>query len=788
MDVKCEKCGTIYELEDDRIGDKGVTVKCTQCGHLFRVVRKTPTAARLPAMGAGAPADKAQAQPKQWFIRKRTGEIFRFRELTTLQQWIVQEKVTAEDEISRTGKTWEKLGAIEELKPFFMVVEQARVARQAQVAYQKTEPDLGHTGPKAAVSDASGPSAVAAGPEEDEELPTSEMPAASEPRYELGRLPEMEDRGPVELGGGPRPATSDTGGLSALRQATLPDDDVEFKVRRKGSWAWILALGALAAVAAAVVFFQWDAIVGLFAEKAKPSRPKDPLAEPRRLVRQDTQPAFEKAFALLDTLYESERLPEARALQGEILALQAIYAVFQAQDLEGLAKKRKEAANALEQETEKETGARKTGRRTKKPTARTVLPQAEKLRKQAEELEKQAAALRNQASKLADRALAYAKEALAAKPSGPTERAMALALLAKTGPVPEAKAHLAKALRLGATDSDTLAAQAVFELLEGRWRDAEATIRGVLETESGDAGFPFRLHYLLARALAKQGKAQEANREIQAILAENPGHVPSAKLREFLERAKTIRTEEKALAAAQPGRPAPAETQPDSREGPAGSPGEPPEERSYDALVRKGDRYSENGRVLQAKRAYEKALSLNPRGVEALTGLAYCYLDLGQRGRAIATFKRALRQSPGFGDALIGLAETYKGMGNYAQALKYYKKYLDEHPGGRKAGLARRNVEELEDKLKPAQPETQPAAPQPPAQPSQPAPAPPGAPATQPPTPRPPETRPAPPADTRPAPPTQPRPETRPAPRPETPRPRPAEEPRPARPADNSNG
>ena len=44
--------------------------------------------------------------------------------MTTLQRWIVERKVISNDEISKTGATWRRLGDISELAPFFMAVDQ----------------------------------------------------------------------------------------------------------------------------------------------------------------------------------------------------------------------------------------------------------------------------------------------------------------------------------------------------------------------------------------------------------------------------------------------------------------------------------------------------------------------------------------------------------------------------------------------------------------------------------------------------------------------------------------
>jgi predicted Zn finger-like uncharacterized protein len=118
MDVRCPSCGTDYELDDARVPDTGLPVKCSKCGHVFRAVRPSPNAAGPAKVVTGI-----HSAATEWMIRRTTGEMVRFRELTTLQRWIVERKVSRVDEISKTGKKWEKLGNIPELAIFFQVIE-----------------------------------------------------------------------------------------------------------------------------------------------------------------------------------------------------------------------------------------------------------------------------------------------------------------------------------------------------------------------------------------------------------------------------------------------------------------------------------------------------------------------------------------------------------------------------------------------------------------------------------------------------------------------------------------
>jgi hypothetical protein len=75
-----------------------------------------PQAAPVPA------ADAAKAQ-RTWRIRNATGRVVLFRELTSLQRWIVERRVSRDDEISDSGKNWKRLGEIEELSEFFKLLD-----------------------------------------------------------------------------------------------------------------------------------------------------------------------------------------------------------------------------------------------------------------------------------------------------------------------------------------------------------------------------------------------------------------------------------------------------------------------------------------------------------------------------------------------------------------------------------------------------------------------------------------------------------------------------------------
>lgn len=174
MDVRCERCGTEYEFDDARVTPAGVAVKCTECNHVFRIRRPESGPEPEPL----TVKTREGTPPREWKVRLAGGAMFNFKDLTTLQRWIVERKVTRDDEISLSGDNWKRLGTIAELASFFQVVDQAQ-APSASPAPTETPP--GGRPPSAA-----GSPTVEVSPEL---LPPA--PPRSSPTVPFGGLPQI---------------------------------------------------------------------------------------------------------------------------------------------------------------------------------------------------------------------------------------------------------------------------------------------------------------------------------------------------------------------------------------------------------------------------------------------------------------------------------------------------------------------------------------------------------------------------------------------------------------------
>jgi predicted Zn finger-like uncharacterized protein len=132
MDVRCDRCQTEYELDENRLTEAGVAVKCTNCGNVFKVRMRTSS---MPGLAAGAVLGSAPtlASPpalssahRVWLVRRYDGSTLTLNDLTDLQRAVVERQVAPDDGVSIGGGAWHTLGSIPELASFFEVVRASR--------------------------------------------------------------------------------------------------------------------------------------------------------------------------------------------------------------------------------------------------------------------------------------------------------------------------------------------------------------------------------------------------------------------------------------------------------------------------------------------------------------------------------------------------------------------------------------------------------------------------------------------------------------------------------------
>lgn len=662
MDIVCPQCSTEYEFEDSKVTEAGVTVKCANCGYTFKVRRRQIVETEPVIEDAEPPV----AEEKLWMVQTTHGEVLRFKELPTLQQWIVERKVGREDRISRTGETWKRLGDIAELSSFFQVIDAAAqssapVAAAAPAHLPPTQPPIA-AAPQPAELDDDGPMTM--GDAED---------ATDEPAFAAAGA-----RVPIKTVG-PQAAWE---AVSRSRLSTV-EEGATLPMRRTGKLAGMLALGAVVIGLGAFTALKPQVVKGFFSGLFGGNDEGDAIyRRGRELLLKDDEASLRQAD--LD-------LTRAPGKHAAALAARVEVATTWAQHL-------REQAELLERHAE-QLDAKHAGTPAGKPSKGGATAE------EAKGLRLRASKLRDDANQKLTEARGMSKLALDTS----AEQAEVLRALADLrrmqGRTGEAVlGPLQKVLSSKPDDPETFYIEGAYWAEQGNLSKAIDLLReATVKTRAYTQKPLLRAAMQLAMIHLRAGRRGEARELVRAILGTNPAHGWARELDEQITREEQSPVPAVAAHPADAGAEPPAPT-PDAAPQPAhggGSkkPDEPPLSGGYDALVRSGDRLAERGRTMQAMAAYEAALKKNPSGVEALSGLAYCQLDIQRYSTATRLFLKALNISPTYGEAMIGMAESYKAMGNKSKALDYYKAYLSAHSGGPKASLARRNVSELEREL-----------------------------------------------------------------------------------------
>jgi predicted Zn finger-like uncharacterized protein len=125
MEVRCDRCQTEQKLETARTGSSGTAVQCRDCGHVIVIGPAASDATPPPD-----PTDTS-SEALNWLVETVHGQSMQVPDAASLHRWIIERRVTRGDKIMRDGQSWERIGDVPELVPFFEVAESAERSRRA---------------------------------------------------------------------------------------------------------------------------------------------------------------------------------------------------------------------------------------------------------------------------------------------------------------------------------------------------------------------------------------------------------------------------------------------------------------------------------------------------------------------------------------------------------------------------------------------------------------------------------------------------------------------------------
>ncbi|MCS6900412.1 MAG: zinc-ribbon domain-containing protein, partial [Polyangiaceae bacterium] len=237
---------TEYEFDDALVSERGTSVKCTNCGHQFKVFRS-----------------QGGAEPEQWLIHTYDGREVVFHSLRDLKTAILGRQVLRSDRLTRGRGPSRTLGSIPELASFFDEAE--RSTRGTTSPRVPTPRGLG--GPPSqmplapermvartlqGVAPAPHQVSVAMLPVEDSGVPPSvEPPTARKPNSTPPLPPSAPASPPIASFPG-EASLRDLDPAVRLSRSEFPEDETAIgKPRNAGVLRWVLAvvvLGALGVV------------------------------------------------------------------------------------------------------------------------------------------------------------------------------------------------------------------------------------------------------------------------------------------------------------------------------------------------------------------------------------------------------------------------------------------------------------------------------------------------------------------------------------------------------------
>jgi predicted Zn finger-like uncharacterized protein len=745
MHVQCESCATEYEFDDALVSGRGTTVKCSNCGHQFKV-RKSGTAA------------------DQWLVTTADGSTFVYNSLRELQRAILTRQIDGSDLLERGGVAPRPIGQIAELAPFF---DEKRRSPSILPHGEGPPPETIRSAPPVAELARLDPDRTAATPARllEQHLAATRTPVPPPPTQspisELAEtfggapirprvltepdfppvpphrsLPDLDDENiptrladvpqspqPSHASSGPRVASVELAPGVGERQEPTPVHFVEPPRPRVES------------VAAAPIQTAQS-----FVQTTMPIEVTSPLPPPMRRIEPDEWP---------DSGVPMRTRPR-RSVGGMVVALVVLLAVggmgayyVRGRLAEKVAPTLDPKAEAFLAAGEKALGDGDLDRAKEnfdkasvlaEKNARLLLGYARLATSRADlswirQLvagESEVAALKSKTVELASLAVSAADAAAVVAPEDPAVVRTKIDGLRAQGQIDKARVLVPKVVSQG-NQAESAYVLATLDMAgpDPVW----STVLQRLRLAASIEGASGRARAALIVALVRSGDSDGARGEVSRLETGSASHPLLVPLRAYSDRSKAAPP----VSAADDGGAA-AGVDVSSLKALSGGGATDPRVLVSQAEIARG-----HGKLDVAKRLYELALQKSPTDSEALTGLAQ--VAHAQRDTAAAkdAYRRALAQNSSYVPALVGLADVEWESGDRAAAQKSYREVVERFPESAYPARVKTRAEGGAPTAAPSAPAPPtsaptpaPISPEPTAAPSAPAPSPPPKPAEEP--------------------------------------------------------
>ncbi|MDD9940308.1 MAG: zinc-ribbon domain-containing protein [Myxococcales bacterium] len=690
MEVTCDRCQAEYEFEEALVAEGGTTVKCTNCGHLFKVRRsKRP--------------DQAANKRAHWTVREREGNELYSKSLTEIVRLIRRGELSPDHAISHSGKSWKRLGDIEELGRLFRQRDEEADQKSYPMRVQARAHPMASGGGKPLVLPTPEASAISTLPPPTSEAPLatifhrprhrSERPdeyaGALERPYTAERFPGFESEpAPGAREEGPegnaqalalaRPAPSPLDPPIRARESP-PDDPLTnplpeplfagghygygeiSRARRRRMWTLVLLLSAGASAAGV---WGWPRIQSSLQQPA-PAQPGTPAPTP-------AQEFVERA---------DRALSKYRPRQFELAITEYTKALAFREDDPHLLS----------------SISRTYARWSQQLRIRAELMRTGLITHASDELSR----LVDESDRLTRRAKRTATTAARKNPGNPEAEIALSDALRLTGNLVAARSELDRArANEAAASAETLRVAAHLAIAEAGGNLAAGRALAAKAVAQDPEQRVFRV--LFVHILISERDLVTAEYHLHALKGQAPGDPLVSELEQALTRAPDVDRQADATESE-------AANQEPTRDAGSAEEAVPPEPAEQDdppkdeadnkarvkSLAAQGERLLERGMTTRAMRAFEAALELDPDSLRSQTGLAYVYLERGRLFQASRLFRRTSRA--GYPDAYIGLGATLRKLKRTKGALHAYRTYARRFPNGRSVSIAQRQIQLLEE-------------------------------------------------------------------------------------------